>query len=118
MPAAKRLGRPRATELRAVLGAVFYIARTGCQWRMLPKESPPFTAVPAYFYDWRDNGLFENINFHLLLRARETARREASPQVKPGCISSAFDDFDGPVTELGKGVKQGGADGEQVAQPG
>ena len=37
MPAAKRLGRPRATELRAVLDAILYIARTGCQWRMLPK---------------------------------------------------------------------------------
>jgi hypothetical protein len=38
MPAAKRLGRPRATELRSVLDAILYIARTGCQWRMLPKE--------------------------------------------------------------------------------
>ena len=61
MPAAKRLGRPRATELRAVLDAILYIARTGCQWRMLPKEFPPFTTVQGYFYNWRDNGLFENI---------------------------------------------------------
>jgi len=58
MPAAKRLGRPRATELRAVLDATLYIARTGCQWRMLPKDFPPFTTVQGYFYDWRDNGLF------------------------------------------------------------
>ena len=50
MPAAKRLGRPRATELRAVLDAILYIARTGCQWRMLPKEFPPFTTVQGYFY--------------------------------------------------------------------
>ena len=35
MPAVKRLGRPRATELRNVLNAILYIARTGCQWRML-----------------------------------------------------------------------------------
>src|ERR1700757_1430054 len=40
MPAAKRLGRPRETELRAVLDAILYIARTGCQWRMLPKDFP------------------------------------------------------------------------------
>jgi transposase len=39
-PAAKRLGRPRATELRSVLDAILYIARTGCQWRMLPKQFP------------------------------------------------------------------------------
>src|SRR3974390_1987224 len=79
MPAAKRLGRPRATELRSVLDAILYIARTVCQWRMLPKEFPPFTTVQGYFYDWRDNGLFEIINFHLLLQAREAAGREAGP---------------------------------------
>src|SRR5215831_13078007 len=86
MPAAKRLGRPRATELRAVLDAILYIARTGCQWRMLPKEFPPFTTVQGYFYDWRDNGLFENINFHLLLQAREATGRDASPSA--GVIDS------------------------------
>ena len=79
MPPAKRLGRPRETELRDVLDAILYIARTGCQWRMLPKEFPPFTTVQGYFYDWRDNGLFESINFHLLLQAREAAGRDASP---------------------------------------
>src|SRR5438874_4681916 len=67
MPAAKPLGRPREIELRAVLDAILYIARTGCQWRMLPKDFPPFTTVQGYFYDWRDDGLFEKINFALLL---------------------------------------------------
>src|SRR6266705_2440559 len=79
MPAATPLGRPREIELRAVLDAILYIARTGCQWRMLPKDFPPFTTVQGYFYDWRDNGLFEAINFALLLQAREAAGREASP---------------------------------------
>src|SRR3984893_14757965 len=63
MPAVKRLGRPRETELRTVLDAILYIARTGCQWRMLPKDFPPSTTVQGYFYDWRDDGLFEKINF-------------------------------------------------------
>jgi len=76
MPPAKRLGRPRETELRSMLDAILHIARTGCQWRMLAKEFPPFTTVQGYFYDWRDNGLFETINFHLLLQAREGPRRE------------------------------------------
>jgi transposase len=79
MPAGKPLGRPRATELRTVLDAILYIARTGCQWRILPKDFPPFITVQGYFYDWRDNGLFETINFHLLLQAREAAGRDASP---------------------------------------
>jgi transposase len=86
MPAAKALGRPRATELRAVLDAILYIARTGCQWRMLPREFPPFTTVQGYFYDWRDDGLFEKINFELLLQARQAAGREASPSA--GVIDS------------------------------
>src|SRR4051812_37099482 len=79
MPAIKRLGRPRATELRNVLDAILYIARTGCQWRMLPKDFPPFTTVQGYFYDWRDDGLFEKMNFALLLQAREAAGREPRP---------------------------------------
>src|SRR3981189_2672350 len=85
-PGVKRLGRPRETELRSVLDAILYIARTGCQWRMLPKDFPPFTTVQGYFYDWRDDGLFEKINFALLLQAREAAGREASPSA--GVIDS------------------------------
>ena len=50
MPAAKPLGRPREIELRAVLDAILYIARTGCQWPMLPKDFAPFTTVQGYFY--------------------------------------------------------------------
>ena len=73
MPAVKRLGRPRESELRSVLDAILYIARTGCQWRMLPKDFSPFTTVQGYFYDWRDGGWFEKINFELLLQAREAS---------------------------------------------
>ena len=86
MPAAKPLGRPREIELRAVLDAILYIARTGCQWRMLPKDFPAFTTVQGYFYDWRDSGLFEKINFELLLQARQATGREASPSA--GVIDS------------------------------
>src|SRR5882762_560789 len=86
MPAAKPSGRPREIELRAVLDAILYIARTGCQWRMLAKDFPPFTTVQGYFYEWRDDGLFEKINFALLLQAREAAVRKASPSA--GVIDS------------------------------
>src|SRR5438105_1056606 len=53
---------------------------------MLPKDFPPFTTVQGYFYDWRDNGLFANINFELLVQAREAAGREPSPSA--GVIDS------------------------------
>src|SRR5438477_3161006 len=86
MPPVKRLGRPRETDLRAIVDAILYIARTGCQWRLLPKDFPPFTTVQGYFYDWRDQGLFDRINFELLLQAREAAGREASPSA--GVIDS------------------------------
>ena len=86
MPAVKRLGRPRETDLRAIVDAILYITRTGCQWRLLPKDFPPFTTVQGYFYDWRDQGLFERINFELLLQAREAAGREPSPSA--GVIDS------------------------------
>ena len=61
--AAKRLGRPRETELRAVVDAILYLARTGCQWRMLPKEFPPFPTVQGYFDDWRDDDLVREDQF-------------------------------------------------------
>jgi transposase len=86
MPPVKRLGRPRETDLRAIVDAILYIARTGCQWRLLPKDFPPFTTVQGYFYDWRDQGLFDRINFELLLQAREAAGREPSPSA--GVIDS------------------------------
>lgn len=82
----RRLGRPRATVLRAVVEAIVYIAATGCQWRMLPKEFPPYSTVQRYFYRWRDTGAWERINHTLLMQAREAAGREASPSA--GVIDS------------------------------
>jgi len=78
-PAAKRGGRPRTTELRAVMNAILYIASTGCQWRALPKDFPPMTTVQGYFYAWRDLGLFTAINHLLVMGARELEGRDASP---------------------------------------
>src|SRR6266511_3919925 len=86
MPAKFRVGRPRQTKMRAVLDAIFYIIETGCQWRMLPKDFPPFTTVQGYFYQWRDDGRWELINHHLLMQAREVAGRAASPSA--GVIDS------------------------------
>jgi transposase len=78
LPGKRALGRPREVKLRAVFNALLYIARTGCQWRQLPREFPPFTTVQHYFYAWRDGGVLEKTNFALLLQAREAAGREPS----------------------------------------
>jgi transposase len=79
MPRASRLGRPRGTDLRAVVEAILYMASTGCQWRAIPKDFPPTSTVQGYFYVWSRMGLLAEIN-HLLVDAlREKTGRQASP---------------------------------------
>jgi transposase len=58
----KKVGRPRRSDMRHVWNAIQYIAATGCQWAMLPKDFPAFTTVQYYFYQMRDTGLFDIIN--------------------------------------------------------
>jgi len=79
LPPSKRGGRPRTTDLRDVLNAILYIASSGCQWRMLPKDFPPMSTVQGYFYAWRASGLWQKINHLLVMAARELEGREASP---------------------------------------
>lgn len=86
LPSAKKLGRPRTTALRAVVDALFYMLTTGCQWRQLPKEFPPFSTVQRFFYRWRDDGLWQKINHELVMRVRTASGREASPSA--GVIDS------------------------------
>ncbi len=86
LPLAKRGGRPRTTDLRAVVDAILYIASSGCQWRMLPKDFPPVSTVQGYFHAWRDTGLWQGINHLLVMSARELEGREASPSA--GVIDS------------------------------
>jgi transposase len=86
LPAPRPIGRPRSTDLREVVNAILYMATTGCQWRMLPKDLPPPSTVQRYFYDWRDSGLWRTINNHLVMDARELEGREASPTA--GAIDS------------------------------
>lgn len=79
LPPPASQGRPRKTDLREVVNAVFYIAQSGCQWRLLPTNFPPFSTVQRYFYAWRDSGLWQAINHVLLMATREASGREASP---------------------------------------
>jgi putative transposase len=79
LPKRRRVGRPRAVDLRVVLNAILYILATGCQWRALPKDFPPFTTVQYYFYNWRDTRLWHRINRVLVERARRMVGRRAAP---------------------------------------
>lgn len=86
LPPAKRRGRPRSVDLRAVVDAILYLVRSGCAWRLLPKDFPPPSTVQRYYYEWRDNGLWQKINHVLLMSLREAEGREASPSA--GIIDS------------------------------
>jgi transposase len=86
LPAPAECGRPRETNMRDVVNAIFYIAQSGCQWRLLPKDFPPYSTVQRYFYAWRDNGVWQTINHVLLMDVREAAGRNASPSA--GVIDS------------------------------
>lgn len=67
MPSPAGCGRPRETGLRELVNAMFHIAQTGCRWRVLPGDFPPFTAVQRYFYAWRAAGRWQRINHALLM---------------------------------------------------
>jgi transposase len=78
LPTRKRRGR-RPTCAREILNALFYLIRSGCPWRFLPKDFPPFTTVQNRFYARRDSGLWPQIVGVLVMGAREAEGREAAP---------------------------------------
>lgn len=78
-PPRRPLGRPRTTDLRRVVEAIFYVLSTGCQWRALPREFPPRSTVQGYFYAWRDAARWQEIVAVLVARARQKLGRNAQP---------------------------------------
>ena len=87
-------GRPRKTNLRDVVDAVFYVLRTGCQWRYLPKDFPPKSTVWRYFDEWRHNGTLDAIHDALRTKAR-AAEKPYSPRTTAGVDSQSVDTTSG-----------------------
>ena len=79
LPAARRGGRPRTTNIRAVLNAIFYLLRTGCQWRLLPREFPVWSTVYHYFRVWKNGGVWTCVQRSMYQQARRQAGRTACP---------------------------------------
>ena len=79
MPEPNARGRPRLWPVREILNAIFYVLRGGIPWRLLPRDLPPKSTVYDRFSLWRDSGLFERINYALVMADREQVGREASP---------------------------------------
>jgi putative transposase len=61
LPKAKPGGRPRTVDLREVVNAVFYLNRSGCSWRMLPHDFPPWSTVHWFYRQWRLEGTWERL---------------------------------------------------------
>jgi putative transposase len=79
LPPPELLGRKRTVDLRAVFNALCYLTRSGCQWRLLPKEYPKWQTVYYYFRLWRDADCFIAINERLRRKLRQRAGKKADP---------------------------------------
>ena len=73
--------RKRKHSLREIFDAIFYLLKTGCQWRMLPNDFPRWQLVYYYFCKWRDEGMIEYIHECLRDNTREKAGRDLSPSL-------------------------------------
>src|SRR5438094_5302538 len=87
-------GRPRKTDLRDVVDAIFNILLTGCQWRYLPKDFPPKSTVCRHFDEWRRDGTLDTI--HDLLRTKvRAAQKPYSPRTTASVDSQSVDTTSG-----------------------
>ena len=86
LPPARTGGRPRKTDMRSVVNAIFYRNRNGCIWRALPHDFPPWMTVYNFFAAWKRDGTWKAINDALRRRVRRRAGRQPTPSA--GSIDS------------------------------
>src|ERR687890_457549 len=86
LPAPEATGRPRLHSPRKILDAILYVLRSGCTWRLLPHDFPPWKTVYHYFRSWRLDGTWERM--HLALRKRVRVRLQRDPQPSAAIVDS------------------------------
>ena len=86
LPEPTERGRPRLHGLRVILDAVFYILKSGCPWRLLPRDFPPWKTVYDWFRKWRIDGTWERLNTELRERLRRHLGR--APYPSAGIVDS------------------------------
>lgn len=79
-PAARMRGRPRKWEAWQIVHAILYVTRTGCQWRMLARDFPPWQTVYGYCWRGRQSGLWARLHTALVKTARQQAGRDPQPR--------------------------------------
>ena len=75
-----QMGRPPKWEKWQVINAILYVNRTGCQWRMLPVNFPPWRTVYVYYWSWQRDGVWQRINQVLVKKVRKKAGRNEQPK--------------------------------------
>ncbi|TWU17589.1 IS5 family transposase [Bythopirellula polymerisocia] len=80
LPRPSRLGR-RPIDRRRIINAVLYVVRTGCQWRMLPRNFPNWSTVYNVFWRWRNDGIWQKIHDALRAKTRKAAGKKSTPTV-------------------------------------
>src|SRR5262245_10675442 len=74
-----KTGRPRKHSYREILNGVFYVIRTGCQWRNVPKDLPPWSVVYTYYRNWILTEFWISLHEHLRKKLRYAKGRKAKP---------------------------------------